>query len=111
MFASVLLASRLPSNLYVFALLSLAIEAFALFPIMTHHLKVFLKDIVPINSTHLNFKIEIFQRPTLWTHICNCDSDSNFVNSYFFFHVCTLFDGYSFHLYRMSLLVGVYSKI
>jgi len=40
-FASVLLASRLPSNLHVFVLISYAIELFALFPIMRHHLKKF----------------------------------------------------------------------
>ena len=38
-FASVLLTSRLPSNIHVFALLSIAIEMFALFPILRHHLK------------------------------------------------------------------------
>jgi len=40
-FASVLLGSRLPSNLHVFVLISYAIELFALFPIMRHHLKIF----------------------------------------------------------------------
>lgn len=39
-FASVLLASRLPSNLHVFALISIAIEIFALFPILRHYIKV-----------------------------------------------------------------------
>ena len=39
-FASVLLGSRLPSNLHVFTLIFLAIELFALFPIMRHHLRV-----------------------------------------------------------------------
>lgn len=38
-FASVLLGSRLPSNLHVFTLIFLAIELFALFPIMRHHLR------------------------------------------------------------------------
>jgi phosphatidylinositol glycan class C protein len=38
-FASVLLGSRLPSNLHVFVLVSVAIEMFALFPIMRHYLK------------------------------------------------------------------------
>jgi len=38
-FASVLLGSRLPSNLHVFVLISYAIELFALFPLMRHHLK------------------------------------------------------------------------
>ncbi|KAN0012174.1 hypothetical protein ACTFIU_007472 [Dictyostelium citrinum] len=38
-FASVLLGSRLPSNIHVFVLISYAIETFALFPIFRHHLK------------------------------------------------------------------------
>ena len=40
-FASVLLGSRLPSTVHVFALIFLAIILFALFPIMRHHLRVF----------------------------------------------------------------------
>jgi len=39
MFASVLLGSRLPSNMHAFVLISIAIEMFALFPIMRHYLK------------------------------------------------------------------------
>eukprot|EP01116_Phalansterium_solitarium_P003369 TRINITY_DN14188_c0_g1_i2.p1 TRINITY_DN14188_c0_g1~~TRINITY_DN14188_c0_g1_i2.p1 ORF type:complete len:455 (-),score=83.66 TRINITY_DN14188_c0_g1_i2:76-1440(-) len=39
MFASVLLASRLPSNAHVFALVSIAIEVFALGPIVRHHVR------------------------------------------------------------------------
>lgn len=38
-FASVLLASRVPSNLHVFGLISIAIELFALFPIIRHYLR------------------------------------------------------------------------
>jgi len=38
-FASVLLSSRLESDVHVFAILSFAIELFALFPIMCHYLK------------------------------------------------------------------------
>ncbi|KYQ90934.1 GlcNAc transferase [Tieghemostelium lacteum] len=38
-FASVLLGSRLTSNIHVFVLISYAIEIFALFPIVRHHLK------------------------------------------------------------------------
>eukprot|EP01132_Coremiostelium_polycephalum_P001311 gene1311-1655_t len=38
-FASVLLGSRLASNIHVFVLISYAIETFALFPIVRHHLK------------------------------------------------------------------------
>ncbi|EGG24433.1 RhoGAP domain-containing protein [Cavenderia fasciculata] len=38
-FASVLLGSRLPSIIHVFVLISFAIEMFALFPIVRHHLK------------------------------------------------------------------------
>ncbi|KAG5462728.1 MAG: LOW QUALITY PROTEIN: phosphatidylinositol N-acetylglucosaminyltransferase-domain-containing protein [Olpidium bornovanus] len=39
-FASVLLASRLSSNMHVFSLLAFAVEWFALFPILRRHLKV-----------------------------------------------------------------------
>ncbi|ORX89480.1 phosphatidylinositol N-acetylglucosaminyltransferase [Basidiobolus meristosporus CBS 931.73] len=38
-FASVLLASRLPSNMEVFGLMSFAVEWFALFPIFRRHIK------------------------------------------------------------------------
>jgi len=44
-FASVLLASRLPSNIHVFAIISIAIEMFALFPIMRHHLKLYSQEL------------------------------------------------------------------
>lgn len=39
-FASVLLASRLDTNIDVFGLLSFAVEWFSLFPIFRKHLKV-----------------------------------------------------------------------
>ena len=39
-FTSILLGSRLQSSLHVFSLLIIAIELFALFPILRHHAKV-----------------------------------------------------------------------
>ncbi len=39
-FASVLLGSRLQTDLHVFGIVSFAIEIFALFPILRHHMKV-----------------------------------------------------------------------
>ncbi|CAG8468491.1 9917_t:CDS:2 [Paraglomus brasilianum] len=43
-FASVLLASRLPSNLHVFGLMSFAVEWFALFPIFRRYTRVMSKN-------------------------------------------------------------------
>jgi len=53
-FTSVLLGSRLPSNLHVFVLISYAIELFALFPIVRHHLKKFSVEL-HLGSTLLMF--------------------------------------------------------
>jgi phosphatidylinositol N-acetylglucosaminyltransferase subunit C len=41
--ASVVLASRLPDNLSVFALILFAIQVFSLFPILRHRLQVRLR--------------------------------------------------------------------
>jgi phosphatidylinositol glycan class C protein len=41
-FASVLLASRLPSNVFVFGLMLFAVEWFALFPLLRRSVKVVL---------------------------------------------------------------------
>ena len=44
-FASVLLASRLPSNGHVFVLMLFAVETFALFPLLRRSIKVYLNQI------------------------------------------------------------------
>jgi phosphatidylinositol glycan class C protein len=57
-FASVLLASRLPLNLHVFALMSLSVQLFALFPIFSRYLRV----IVLVCETTLHSLTELGDR-------------------------------------------------
>jgi hypothetical protein len=104
-FASVLLASRLPSNLHVFALISIAIEVFALFPIMRHHLKV------KIISLALLICLDILYRLSQLAYHSNDIDDILFVLYNFQNGGGNVHSGHSIYIVCVPTLACLYSEV